>query len=286
MSYISSGVLQFNENLVNDINSTYWVYFTDINGKSFGTSEAIIVIDYSGFTMTGLVSGRTSIPFYFDYDNNVQGGRTPGTDVDITAVAIGLSDGQYFSTTSVIGKRQDNLVVFDSVSEKCYECDIYSSSNSIKTTIKQVNHGFIPGIVISNSGGTWVKADSSNINTVGRLVIETVLDSNNFVAVQVGNISVSTWSLTPGTYYVVDDSGNGTFVEYSENLTFEYINPIIQAITTNSAQVLPWRADINIGSTGGGGGEGSSGTSGVDGSSGTSGMSYNSIKALKRTIYI
>lgn len=30
------------------------------------------------------------VPFTFDYDNNNQGGRTPGTNADIVVVAMGL----------------------------------------------------------------------------------------------------------------------------------------------------------------------------------------------------
>lgn len=50
--------------------------------------DAILVDDNSGTDITGTISGP-SVGFDFDYDNNVQGGRTAGTDADIVIRALG-----------------------------------------------------------------------------------------------------------------------------------------------------------------------------------------------------
>lgn len=54
-----------------------------IDKNPIDSDDAIVVNDNSGTPITGTIGG-TTIPFDFDYDNNVQGGRTSGT----TAVVI------------------------------------------------------------------------------------------------------------------------------------------------------------------------------------------------------
>ena len=50
--------------------------------------DAILVDDNSGSDISGIIGG-SSVPFDYDYDNNTQGGRTPGTDADIVIRALG-----------------------------------------------------------------------------------------------------------------------------------------------------------------------------------------------------
>lgn len=63
--------------------------------------DALIVNDNGGAPITGTI-GAASVPFDFDYDNNVQGGRQSGTDAPIVLKAIGLTTGQYVETTGTI----------------------------------------------------------------------------------------------------------------------------------------------------------------------------------------
>jgi hypothetical protein len=113
--------------------------------------------------------------------------------------------------------------------------------DSLRFIYSQANNDFVPGIVISNSGGTWVKADSSSETKLGYIIVESIIDSSRFSAVQAGLITVPTWNLIPGAYYMLDDSGNGTIVEYNDNLTFTFSNPVLQAISSTQGHVLPWR---------------------------------------------
>lgn len=63
--------------------------------------DALIVNNNSGSPITGTI-GAASVPFDFDYDNNVQGGRVAGSDAPIVLKAIGLTTGQYVETTGTI----------------------------------------------------------------------------------------------------------------------------------------------------------------------------------------
>lgn len=120
-------------------------------------------------------------------------------------------------------------------------------SGSLKSTYEQIAHGFSAGSVISFLNGSWILADASAADKLGRLVVESVT-TNTFVAVQIGNIEISEWGLTAGKFYVVDESGAGSIVEHESTSIpgFAYSNPIIQAITSNKAQVLPWRPSLGV----------------------------------------
>jgi hypothetical protein len=72
-----------------------------VDENSFGTDGAIIVDNNAGTDISGQVSVAT-VPFDFDYDNNIQGGRTAATDAPISIVASGLNDSQWVLVTGTI----------------------------------------------------------------------------------------------------------------------------------------------------------------------------------------
>ncbi len=120
--FVAAGTLTFNSNLVNDTEAVYRVFFTDgvTGGLEFGNSTAILVNDNGGGDLSGTISGNASIGFDFDYDGNTQGGRTPATDCNVTAIAIGLNTGQYVKTTATISASNANSINFVSAVERNY----------------------------------------------------------------------------------------------------------------------------------------------------------------------
>lgn len=96
--FVSAGTLNFNSNLSGDADAIYRMFFT----TGFGTSSALLVNDNSGAAISGNISGNSSVGFDFDYDGNTQGGRTAGTDADVTIVAIGQDTAQYVLATGTI----------------------------------------------------------------------------------------------------------------------------------------------------------------------------------------
>lgn len=117
------------------------------------------------------------------------------------------------------------------------------TSGSLKSSYTQNSHGFTAGMILSYVNGSWVPADATTEETLGRIVVESVT-SNTFVGVQVGTILVPSWDLTPGSYYVVDDSGTGIPAEFTSNDAYSISNPVLQALTSTIAHVLPWRPSI------------------------------------------
>lgn len=84
--YSAAGTMTFNSPLVNGGTGYYRMYFADTVTGDYGTASAITVNDKNGVPITGTISGA-SISFTFDYDGNIQGGRTAGTDAGIVLVA-------------------------------------------------------------------------------------------------------------------------------------------------------------------------------------------------------
>ena len=83
--YVAAGNLNFNSFL---IGGYYRMYFTTLPGAAndYGEAGAVTVDDNAAADIAGTISGA-QIGFTFDYDNNVQGGRTAGTDAAVTIVA-------------------------------------------------------------------------------------------------------------------------------------------------------------------------------------------------------
>lgn len=121
--YVAVLTLNFGSNLVADASAKYWVYFTTLPGagNDFGESGALVVNDNAGLAMSGSISAQSSIQHSFNYDGNAQGGRTPGTDADITVVAIGLSTGQYVRAVGTIAQSTSNAVALVAPLERNYE---------------------------------------------------------------------------------------------------------------------------------------------------------------------
>ena len=92
--FVSAGNMIFNDELVNDADAKYWMYFKSANSNDFDTANAIIVKDNSGTDITGSIS-TNSISFDFDYAGNTQGGRSGGTDAIVVIVAMGLNGAEW-----------------------------------------------------------------------------------------------------------------------------------------------------------------------------------------------
>ncbi len=117
--FVAAGSINFNANLVDDSGAVYRMFFTDANGSNFGDTDAIIVQDNDNADIAGDING-TQVQFTFDYDGNVQGGRTSATDAAVTVVAIGLDKAQYVKATSAIGRTNANSVSLVASLERNY----------------------------------------------------------------------------------------------------------------------------------------------------------------------
>lgn len=118
--FVAAGVINFSDTLSTDPDSVYRMFFTTNPGGDFGTSAAILVDDADGIPISGDVSTASSVSFTFDYDGNIQGGRTPETNANVTVVAIGLENAQYVLATGTIARSTANSITLVSPLERNY----------------------------------------------------------------------------------------------------------------------------------------------------------------------
>jgi hypothetical protein len=115
--------VNFGQNLIDDTAAIYKVFFTTSDDGNFGQSTAELVeTNTTGTFMEGTISGASSVSLSYNYDGNIQrGGGTGGTDANITAVAIGLTKGQYVKATSTIARSKTNSVSLVAALERNYD---------------------------------------------------------------------------------------------------------------------------------------------------------------------
>ena len=115
--FLATGTLSFNANLVNDSSAIYRMFFT----SGFGTGSAILVDNNAGTDISGNIGGAATVAFDFDYDGNTQGGRTAGTDANVTVVAIGLDTAQYVSATATLTRATGQNISLVAPLERNYD---------------------------------------------------------------------------------------------------------------------------------------------------------------------
>jgi hypothetical protein len=115
--YTAALIINFGDNLKNDANAKYWIFFSN----NYDSASALMVKDASNADMTADVNGNSQVQRTFAYDSNNQGGRTPGTEAPITAVAIGLSTGQFVKATGLIQRSIANSISLVAALERNYQ---------------------------------------------------------------------------------------------------------------------------------------------------------------------
>ena len=118
--YSSSGTLNSNAVLTSGGTGYYTMWFTTLPGDAnYGTSIAVIVNDKDGTPITGTISG-SSISFTFDYDGNIQGGRTPGEAASVTVVAGNAGSAKPVVSTATITKSKAISISLVAESDRVY----------------------------------------------------------------------------------------------------------------------------------------------------------------------
>ena len=119
--FVAAGNINFSANLVSepDGDTIYTMYFNNAGGNEFDTANAIIVNNNSGTPITGQITS-SQIAFDFDYDNNVQGGRTGGTDAAVWVVAQGLNGATWVAASYTITRATGQSVTVNADDERNY----------------------------------------------------------------------------------------------------------------------------------------------------------------------
>lgn len=104
--YTAAGTITFNTPLIG-AGSSYRLFFTSPPGagNDYGEAGAITVNDATGTPITGTISGP-SVSFTYDYDANVQGGFTGGTDRPVTLIGIRPGGGKFVASTGLLTRSK------------------------------------------------------------------------------------------------------------------------------------------------------------------------------------
>lgn len=105
--FSSAGVISCNAPL-RGAGSSYRMMFTAPPGASndYGEAGAITVNDASGTPITGAIPSDGQIAFTYDYDGNVQGGFTAGTDRPVTIIGIKPGSGKFVVATGTLTRSK------------------------------------------------------------------------------------------------------------------------------------------------------------------------------------
>jgi hypothetical protein len=104
--FSSAGTISFNAPLVG-AGSSFRLMFSAPPGagNDFGEAGAVTVNDAAGTPITGTIS-TASVEFTYDYDGNVQGGFTAGTDRAVTLIGIRPGSGKYVAATGTLSRSK------------------------------------------------------------------------------------------------------------------------------------------------------------------------------------
>jgi hypothetical protein len=97
------------------------MYFTTLPGANndYEESGAVTVNNDLAAPIAGVINAA-SIPFAFDYDGNVQGGRTAGTDAAITIVAGNAGSAKPVVATGTITRSKGISITLTAEQDRGY----------------------------------------------------------------------------------------------------------------------------------------------------------------------
>jgi hypothetical protein len=118
--YTAAGTITANSVLVG-AGSSYRLMFTTLPGSlnDYGESGAVTVNDAAGNPITGTITS-SPISFTFDYDGNVQGGRTAGTDAAVTLVGIKPGTGKFVVATGTLTRSKSIVLSMVAEQDRAY----------------------------------------------------------------------------------------------------------------------------------------------------------------------
>ena len=227
----------------------------DIHGVSFDGTGNIDLTEVIQDTVGAMFSGNTETNITATYQDS---------DGTIDLIASGGSTDLNSLSAGVINTANDSIAFIDADdsnnSKKETVADFLTaiagsgitvsgnqltasggggggSGENISWSITQSSHNLAVGDVIYYNGTNYVKAQANATGTLGLFIVSAVADTNTFTATFSGKITLS--SLTAGQYYFVSTTSAGDFT--STEPTSGYSNPILFALSTTEAVVLPYR---------------------------------------------
>lgn len=118
--FTAAGTLVFNSVLVG-AGSSYRLFFASLPGATndWGEAGAVTVNNAAGVPISGSITSG-AISFDFDYDGNVQGGRTAGTDAAVELIAVRPGSGKYVRVSGTLTRAKTISIGAVAEQERAY----------------------------------------------------------------------------------------------------------------------------------------------------------------------
>lgn len=91
----------------------------NLDADPYDSPDAIVVNNNAGSPITGQITGQT-IAFDFDYDNNIQGGRTSGVNAPVAVIAQGREGAQWVDGLFTISRATGLSFPLNAATERVY----------------------------------------------------------------------------------------------------------------------------------------------------------------------
>jgi len=116
-------------------------------------------------------------------------------------------------------------------------------------TITQASHGFVVTDAIRHNGTTWVKAQGNTIAGSSGVWIVVQRDTNTFVAIRSGRLTVASHGLTPGSTYFLSATSAGALTTTrpvgSTTQPLGFFTPLIVVESTSIIHILGGNPQFN-----------------------------------------
>jgi len=109
-------------------------------------------------------------------------------------------------------------------------------------TVTQASHGFsaTPPTAIYYGPAAWIPSQANNEASVATHVVIAV-NGNDFTATNLGRVTVTGHTLTPGEYYFVSDTTPGLLVSTEPEGINAISNPMVFVEDSNTLHIFPFR---------------------------------------------
>ena len=104
--FVTSFTINHNDNMQNDAACKVRAFYTTNPTGDYGSKNAVTVINADGSSVAYNVTGAASKQQTWDYDGNTDGGRSAGTDADVTFVGIGKTTAQFVKTEGTLTRAK------------------------------------------------------------------------------------------------------------------------------------------------------------------------------------
>jgi hypothetical protein len=214
--------------------------FNDSTGSFVVTSSIANDNTTASYALNALSS---SYALTASYISNVTNFDYSFTSSFVTTNSFNSSTGSFVVTSSIANDNTTASYALNALSSS-YALN-GGDGKSIRATIMQSSHGFVAEDTLRHNGSAWVKAQAdSAVNSEAIGVVESSVDTDNFVIVYGGEITLS--GLTAGSEYFLAAVTAGATTTTAPSSVGQIVRSIMIAISTTKAIVRIQQPGIQV----------------------------------------